>query len=97
MVWRAYVALHQHVYEELKKDRPELPIFASWTLHNMFKKRGEMLDDWKKLMPYNDLVAVSYYPFFVEDKMINNLTLDAFCPISKEPDYKKCAVKVEKV
>jgi len=29
--------------------------------------------------------------------MINSLTLDAMCPISKEPDYKKCAVKVEKV
>ncbi|RME65124.1 MAG: periplasmic nitrate reductase subunit alpha, partial [Caldilineae bacterium] len=38
-----------------------------------------------------------FVPFFDEDKMINNLTLDAFCPISKEPDYKKCAVKVEKV
>ncbi len=58
----------QHVYAELKKDHPDLPIFASWTLHNMFKKRGAMLEDWKKLMPHNDLVAVSYYPFFVPDK-----------------------------
>jgi len=38
-----------------------------------------------------------FVPFFDEDKMINNLTLDAFCPISKEPDFKKCAVRVEKV
>jgi len=66
--WQAYVTLHKHVYSELKKEHPELPIFASWTLHNMFKKRGSMLDEWKKLMPYNDLVAVSYYPFFVADK-----------------------------
>ena len=66
--WHAYVALHKHVYAELKKDHPDLPIFASWTLHNMFKKRGAMLEDWKKLMPHNDLVAVSYYPFFVADK-----------------------------
>ncbi len=29
--------------------------------------------------------------------MINDVTLDAFCPISKEPDYKKCAVRIEKV
>jgi uncharacterized protein (TIGR03067 family) len=65
--WLAYVALHQHIYAELKKDHPDLPIFASWTLHNMFKKRGAMLDDWKKLMPHNDLVAVSYYPFMVVD------------------------------
>jgi uncharacterized protein (TIGR03067 family) len=65
--WQAYVALHQHVYAELKKDHPDLPILASWTLHNMFKKRGQMLAEWKKLTPYNDLVAVSYYPFFMPD------------------------------
>jgi hypothetical protein len=66
--WQAYVALHKHVYAELRKDHPRLPIFASWTLHNMFKKRGAMLEDWKKFMPENDLVAVSYYPFFVPDR-----------------------------
>ena len=38
-----------------------------------------------------------FVPFFDENMLINNLTLDAFCPISKQPDYKKCAVKVEKV
>jgi nitrate reductase (cytochrome) len=37
-----------------------------------------------------------FVPFFDESYLINDLTLDAFCPISKEPDYKKCAVKVEK-
>ena len=38
-----------------------------------------------------------FVPFFDENMMINDVTLDAFCPISKEPDYKKCAVKIEKV
>jgi nitrate reductase NapA len=38
-----------------------------------------------------------FVPFFDENHLINELTLDAFCPISKQPDYKKCAVKVEKV
>lgn len=37
-----------------------------------------------------------YVPWFDEDVMINLLTLDAFCPISKQADYKKCAVKLEK-
>jgi nitrate reductase NapA len=37
-----------------------------------------------------------FVPFFDESLLINELTLDAFCPISKQPDYKKCAVKVEK-
>ena len=38
-----------------------------------------------------------YVPWFDEDVMINNVTLDAYCPISKETDFKKCAVKVEKI
>ena len=38
-----------------------------------------------------------FVPFFDEGYLINELTLDAFCPISKQPDYKKCAIKVEKV
>ena len=37
-----------------------------------------------------------FVAFFDETKLINDLCIDAFCPISGEPDYKKCAVKVEK-
>jgi nitrate reductase NapA len=37
-----------------------------------------------------------FVPFFDESMLVNELTLDAFCPISKQPDYKKCAVRVEK-
>ena len=36
-----------------------------------------------------------FVPFFDEGKLINRVTLDAYCPMSKEPDYKKCAVRVE--
>jgi len=63
--WRAYVELHRHIYRELKKEHPNLPIFASFTLHNMFKNPGRMLDAWAELMPDNDFVAVSYYPFLL--------------------------------
>jgi nitrate reductase NapA len=37
-----------------------------------------------------------FVPFFDEGILINELTLDAFCPISRQPDYKKCAVRVER-
>ena len=37
-----------------------------------------------------------FVPFFDEGMLINELTLDAYCPISNQPDYKKCAVKVER-
>ncbi|NOZ04008.1 MAG: nitrate reductase catalytic subunit NapA [FCB group bacterium] len=36
-------------------------------------------------------------PFFDERVLINKVTLDATCPISKETDFKKCAVKIYKV
>ena len=35
-----------------------------------------------------------FVPFFDERIAINKLTLDAYDPISKQPDYKKCAVRV---
>lgn len=63
--WRAYAELHRHVYRELKKEHPNLPIFASYTLHNLFKARGEMLQVCQELMPFNDLAAISFYPFFI--------------------------------
>ncbi|NIP57588.1 MAG: periplasmic nitrate reductase subunit alpha, partial [Gemmatimonadetes bacterium] len=38
-----------------------------------------------------------FVPFFDESLLVNELTLDAYCPISEQPDYKKCAVRVERV
>jgi nitrate reductase NapA len=35
-----------------------------------------------------------FIPFFDAGRLVNKLTLDATCPISKETDYKKCAVKL---
>ncbi|TXG88190.1 MAG: nitrate reductase catalytic subunit NapA [Rhodocyclaceae bacterium] len=41
-------------------------------------------------------VGLVFVPFFDEHRLVNKLTLDATCPISKETDYKKCACKVVK-
>ena len=45
----------------------------------------------------NPPMGMVFVPFFDESYLINEVTLDAFCPISKQPDYKKCAVRLEKV
>src|SRR5262252_3216621 len=37
-----------------------------------------------------------FVPFFDEGRLVNKLTLDATCPISRETDYKKCAARVTK-
>jgi nitrate reductase NapA len=41
-------------------------------------------------------VGLVFVPFFDEGRLVNKLTLDATCPISRETDFKKCAVKVVK-
>ena len=38
-----------------------------------------------------------FVPFFDERLLINNLTLHLFDPFSKQPDFKKCAVKIAPV
>ena len=37
-----------------------------------------------------------FVPFFDERLLINELTLHEFDPISKQPDYKKCAARVRR-
>jgi len=38
--------------------------------------------------------GVAFVPWFDARRLINKLTLDATCPISKQTDYKKCAMKI---
>jgi nitrate reductase NapA len=38
--------------------------------------------------------GVVFIPWFDAKQLVNKLTLDATCPISKETDFKKCAVRV---
>ena len=60
-------------------------------------RRGEVVlyvEAGGRVTPQEGMV---YVPWFDEDVMINDVTLDAFCPISKQTDYKKCAVKIEKI
>ncbi|HHQ42038.1 MAG TPA: nitrate reductase catalytic subunit NapA [Chromatiales bacterium] len=41
--------------------------------------------------------GVIFIPWFDASRLVNKLTLDATCPISKETDYKKCAARVERL
>lgn len=86
---RAYVELNPY-------DAGKLGI-STGDLVRIKSRRGEVvLPTWinGRSIPQRGLVFV---PFFDETKLINRVTLQAYCPLSKEPDYKKCAVRVEKV
>jgi len=38
-----------------------------------------------------------FAPFFAEETLINLVQQEMYCPLSKEPDYKKTCVRIEKV
>jgi nitrate reductase NapA len=63
----------------------------------VISRRGEILvrvETRGRNKPPKGLVFV---PWFDEGRLINKVTLDATDPLSKQTDYKKCAVKIEKV
>jgi nitrate reductase NapA len=93
---------------ELYKAMPD-----AWVYMNPedAKKRGLQRGDVVKLMSRRGEIQIRvetrgrnkppvglvFVPFFDEMRLVNKLTLDATCPISKETDFKKCAVKMVKV
>jgi nitrate reductase NapA len=84
----AYVEMHADDARELNIRQGELVVVES--------RRGKSeLPVWidGRGRPPRGTVFV---PFFDETKLINNCTLDAHDPFSKQPDYKKCAVRVTK-
>lgn len=38
-----------------------------------------------------------FAPFFAEETLVNLAVQDTYCPLSKEPDYKKTCVRIEKL
>ena len=60
----------------------------------VISRRGEIevrVETRGRNRPPKGLVSV---PWFDASRLVNKLTLDATCPISKETDFKKSAVKI---
>jgi hypothetical protein len=85
--WAAYVDLHRYVYGELKREHPSLPIFISLTLHTLYDDSrthgSEMVQAVQPLMDSNDMVAISFYPFF---KHLSGDVDDAFAWLARNFD-----------
>jgi nitrate reductase NapA len=58
-------------------------------------RRGELLTRVETRGRNRTPQGLVFIPWFDESQLVNKLTLDATCPISKETDFKKCAVKIE--
>ncbi len=59
-------------------------------------RRGEILTRVETRGRNRMPAGMVFVPFFDEHRLVNKLTLDATCPISKETDFKKAACKVVK-
>ncbi len=59
-------------------------------------RRGRVLTRVETEGRYRPPRGLIYVPWFDESVFINKVTLDAGCPISRQTDFKKCAVKVYK-
>lgn len=86
---QAYVEMHPEDAQRLRIDNGEVVRVRT--------RRGDLelpvwLDGRGRVLP-----GMLFVPFFDERLLVNELTLDAVDPISKEPDYKKCAARVEKI
>ena len=96
---RRIPVLHQAVpkaYVELHPDDAKKMGIKNGANVRLTTRRGEIILPASINERGKPVQGHVFVPFFDEGKLINELTLDAFCPISKQPDYKKCAVKVEK-
>jgi len=65
--WEGYKKLHRAVYETLKQEYPDLPIFATFTVSHINGLDGGDKTIQKReiesLLPYLDLIGLSAYPF----------------------------------
>jgi nitrate reductase NapA len=92
---------------ELNASQPRAQVFMNWAdaearglarndVAVIESRRGEVKavveTGGRNRMPKGTV----YVPWFDEGVPINKVTLDATCPISKETDFKKCAVRVSK-
>ena len=91
--------LHRAVPEalcEIHPDDAEALGIKTGDMIKVISRRGEVTVKATTKGRGTPQKGLIYVPFFAEETLINLVTLDVYCPISKQPDYKKCAVKIEK-
>ncbi|PJI39644.1 periplasmic nitrate reductase subunit alpha [Ferrovibrio sp.] len=63
----------------------------------LVSRRGEVLIRVETRGRNKPPVGLVYVPWFDESILINKVTLDATDPISRQTDFKKCAIRIERV
>jgi hypothetical protein len=63
IMFEQFRILAKQVFETLKAENPELPIFLTFQIDLYHKHRAEQRAVVSKLLPYSDFIAVSTYPY----------------------------------
>lgn len=63
---------------------------------HLISRRGEITTQVETRGRNRPPEGLVFMPWFDARRLVNKLTLDATCPISKETDFKKCAIKIER-
>ena len=58
-----FLVLAEQVYQVLKEENPQLPLFLTIQIDTFHENEGEQRKAIEKLLPYTDYIAVSSYPF----------------------------------
>jgi nitrate reductase NapA len=66
-------------------------------LVKLISRRGEVQTRVETRGRNKPPVGLVFMPWFDASRLVNKVTLDATDPLSKETDYKKCAIKIVKV
>jgi nitrate reductase NapA len=91
-----YQAMPEPFVELHPEDAQKLGVSDGASIR-IVSRRGELVLPVSVGRRATPQLGLIFIPFFDESKLPNLLTIDAHCPISKQPDYKKCAVRLEKV
>ncbi|MGO1121126.1 nitrate reductase catalytic subunit NapA [Rhodovibrionaceae bacterium A322] len=92
-LYRAYPSAVVYMHPD---DARERGLHRGETI-NISSRRGTMVSKVETRGRNKPPKGAVFVPWFDAGQLINKLTLDATCPISKETDFKKCACKVESV
>jgi nitrate reductase (cytochrome) len=86
-----------HAYLEINRDDAAALGIANREMVRVVSRRGsvelEARIDYRSQPPRGHVFA----PWFDQERPVNRLTLDAFCPLSGQPGGAACAVRVERV
>jgi len=89
--FQKYLKLSEHVYGEVKKVHPDLPVFVTIQIDHYRKHPKAQEKALRQLLQFSDLIAVSCYPH-MEGHTPESLPKDWFASIAKLDPSKPFAI-----